>query len=303
MNRARVFLACGLLPALAGVATGQVMTVQKLLALPRPAADHRSVYGEHVQQYGELRLPAGDGPFPVVVLLHGGCWLAPYDLGHVAGLAAAFAEEGVATWSVTYRRLGDEGGGFPGTFLDVAAGFEHLRQLALNHPLDLEQVVVLGHSAGGHLALWLAGRYRIGEKSPIQSRSTLNPAGVVALAPIGDLATAAAGRVCGDAVARLLGGVPTEVPERLAAASPKELLPLGVPQRLILGELDSVVPGSLGSAWVAAAAAVGDQVAVVTVPGIGHYELVVPGSRAWPAVRAAVLDLLGLPDAGPQSVR
>lgn len=295
MKRALPRLVSGLALALPGLAPGQVMTVQELLALPRPAADHRVAYGDHPQQYGELRLPTGDGPFPVAVLLHGGCWLVPYDLGHLAGLAAALTDLGVATWSVTYRRVGDDGGGFPGTFLDVAAGFEHLGRLALDFPVDPERAVVMGHSAGGHLALWLAGRHRLKDDSPIFTRPSLHPRGVVALAPIGDLA-AAAGRVCGDAVSGLLGGDPAELPERLAAASPLALLPLGVPQYLILGELDSVVPGSLGSAWVEAAAGAGDHVAAVTVPGVGHYELVVPGSRAWPAVRAAVVELLGLPD-------
>lgn len=273
-------------------AAGQIMTVKDLLALPQPAADHRLAYGAGPQQFGELRLPEGYGPFPVVVTIHGGCWLAPYDLGHLAGLAAALTDAGVATWSLEYRRVGDPGGGYPGTFLDAAAGFEHLRALAGRFPLDLSRVVVLGHSAGGHLALWLAGRQRIPASAPLHGPVTVRPVGVVALAPIGDLVAGAARRVCGDAIARLLGGEPTDVPERVVVASPAALLPLGIPQQVILGEADVVVPGDLGKAWVEDARAAGDGAELVTVPAAGHYELVTPGSVAWPAVREAVFALL-----------
>lgn len=270
----------------------EVMTVRELLALPQPPADHRLPYGDDPQQFGDLRLPAGAGPFPVAVLIHGGCWLAPYDLGHLAGLAAALTEAGVATWSLEYRRVGDPGGGYPGTFLDTAAGFEHLREVAARFPLDLGRVVLVGHSAGGHLALWLAGRHRISRGEVLHRPVTVRPLGVVALAPVGDLAAAAALRVCGDAIPRLVGGTDWEFEKRLTWTSPARMLPLGVAQRLVLGDRDTVVPGSLGEAWVRAAAAAGDPVAAVTMAGAGHYELVTPGSAAWPEVRAAVLELI-----------
>ncbi|MFZ5785353.1 MAG: alpha/beta hydrolase family protein, partial [Acidobacteriota bacterium] len=121
------------------------MNAKDLLALPRPPADLRVRYGEAPQHFGDLRLPAGRGPHPVVLLIHGGCWLAEYDLEHLSSLAAAFTSAGFATWSVEYRRLGDDGGGWPGTFEDAARAADALRALAADHPLDLSGVVAVGH--------------------------------------------------------------------------------------------------------------------------------------------------------------
>ena len=135
------------------------MSAGDVLALPRPEAQHRIAYGPGPQQFGELRLPDGAGPHPVVIVVHGGCWLAEYDLGYMSSLAAALTADGVATWSIEYRRVGDDGGGWPGTFDDVGAAADHLREIAAEHELDLERVVAVGHSAGGHLALWLAARH------------------------------------------------------------------------------------------------------------------------------------------------
>lgn len=283
--------------AVAAVATQEkamaLMTVHDLLALPRPVPDHRLAYGDGPLQFGELRLPPGDGPFPVAVLLHGGCWLAPYDLAHLSHLAAALAGEGVATWSVEYRRVGDAGGGFPGTFADVARGADVLRTLAVSYPLDLARVVLVGHSAGGHLALWLAGRPNLPRQSPLRAGQPLRPLGVVALAGIPDLVQAADLEVCGDAVARLVGGDPRTQPERVAAASPAELPPLGVPVTLVTSVHDQVVPGVMVESFARRLAEAGDSVSLRSVEGAGHYELVNPDSVAWPLVLGAIRELLG----------
>jgi acetyl esterase/lipase len=232
------------------------------------------------------------GPHPVVVLVHGGCWLAEYDLGHVASLAAALTEAGVATWSVEYRRVGNDGGGWPGTFLDLAAAADHLRQLADDYSIDLGRTVAVGHSAGGHLALWLAARHRLSPGDPLRGPSPLPLAGVVALAGIPDLAAYAAPTGCGAAVPELLGGVPEEVPERLRRASPIELLPLGTSQILVVGEVDSIVPAEQAESYAAAARQAGERVELRDVPAAGHFELITPGSVAWPTVRDAVLDII-----------
>lgn len=271
------------------------MSAQDLLDLPQPTADETVAYGPAPQQIAELRLPEGAGPHPVVIVIHGGCWETPWGLDHVRGLCAALAAEGLATWSLEYRRLGDEGGGWPGTFEDVARGADHLREVATRHPLDLERVVALGHSAGGHLALWLGGRHRLPEDSPLRGESPLRLRGVVSLAGIPDLREGAARSVCGDAIPRLLGGSPGEFESRVRVGSPMALLPLGLPQRLVCGRLDTVVPLELASLYESAARRAGDQVEMDVLSGAGHFELVNPQSAAWPAVRGAVMALLAGP--------
>ena len=274
----------------------KVLTTAEALALPQPAADHRIHYGAAPLQLGELRLPEGDGPFPVAIVLHGGCWLADYDLGYVSALAAALAAEGVATWSLEYRRVGDDGGGWPGTFLDVAAGTDHLRALAGRFPLDLDRVVAVGHSAGGHLALWLAARQRFPADSPLTAGEPLPLLGVVGLAPIADLVAYASDDGCGAAVPGLLGGPPGELPDRVGLVSPVELLPLGTPQRLLVGDADLIVPPAHVQAYAEAARTAGDDVVVTVLPAAGHFEPTVPTGPAWPQVLEAVRALLESPD-------
>jgi acetyl esterase/lipase len=274
----------------------QTMTSRDLLALPQPPADETIAYGPAPQQKVELRLPGGEGPHPVVVLVHGGCWEAPWGFDHVRSLAAALTAEGYATWSLGYRRLGDPGGGWPGTLEDVARGADHLKTVAARRGLDLARVVAVGHSAGGHLALWLAARSgQVGGLEILRAPGALRLRGVVSLAGITDLEAAAADEVCGDAIPRLLGGPPATVPDRVAAASPVRLLPLGLPQRLMCGGQDRIVPIGQARVYEAAARARGDDVTLTVVEAAGHFELVSPASVAWPAVRDAVASLLPHP--------
>ncbi len=292
----RALLALLFLVSMTDRASAQpIMTAQDLLGLPQPAADETVAYGPAPQQIAELRLPEGPGPHPVVVVIHGGCWQAPWGLDQVRSLCAALAAEGLATWSLEYRRLGDAGGGWPGTFEDVARGADHLRRVAKQHSLDLERVVAVGHSAGGHLALWLAGRHRLPRDSPLRTESPLRLRGVVSLAGIPDLRKGAERSVCGDSIPRLLGGSPEELDDRVRDGSPAALLPLGLPQRLVCGRLDTIVPLELASGYESAARRAGDRVEVEVLPGAGHFELVDPRSAAWPAVRAAVRALLAGP--------
>ncbi len=273
-----------------------VMSAADALALPRPVADQVISYGDHELQIGELRLPAGQGPHPVAVVVHGGCWLAEYDLGYVSGLAAALNEAGVATWSIEYRRVGDLGGGWPGTFADVAAATDFLRVIAADHDLDVDRVVTIGHSAGGHLALWLAGRQWLDIDDSLRGEAPLRIGGVVALAGIPDLAAYASTTGCGAAVGELLGGEPAEVPERVGRASPIELLPLGIPLTLVIGELDTIVPAEQAYAYEQAARRMGDTVKIREVSGAGHFELVDPQRAAFDAVLDAVKEVVAASD-------
>src|SRR5215468_7306163 len=126
-----------------------------ILTLPPPPYDLRVAYGKGDFQFADLRLPPGKGPHPVVIVIHGGFWRAAYDLVYAGHMSAALTRRGVATWNIEYRRVGHPGGGFPGTLDDVAAAVDHLAQIAPSHSLDLSRVIAIGHSAGGHLALWL----------------------------------------------------------------------------------------------------------------------------------------------------
>lgn len=271
------------------------LTWTELQARPLPPPVARQAYGSAPQQFGELRVPAGTGPFPVVVLIHGGCWRNAFDLAYITRLAAAITELGYATWTIEYRRLGDAGGGWPGTFLDVADATDHLRSLARTAPLDLQRLVTMGHSAGGQLALWLAARPRLPADSPLHRTSALPVKAVVGLAPITDLAHYRIGPPdsCHASVDPLLGGSPEQQPQRYAQTSPRALLPLGVPQILVQGAQDPIVPAAGVADYADAARAAGDTVQLLRIEGAGHFDPAAPDTATWPALREALQAALG----------
>ncbi|MBI4787464.1 MAG: alpha/beta fold hydrolase [Chloroflexi bacterium] len=245
-------------------------------------------YGAEPQQFGDLRVPNRAGPHPVVAVVHGGFWRNRYDLEHIGPLCAALTGNGIATWSVEYRRLGDPGGGWPGTFLDVAAAVNHLRTLAPQYNLDLERVVTMGHSAGGHLALWVAGLGRVARDSAIYVSDPLPLRAAISLAGVIDLRRASESRLSSGVTHELMGGSPAEFPERYAAASPMELLPFGVRQFLLHGTQDDNVPFEISQRYYGAARAKGDDVELIELPGIGHFELIDPESDVRPRLLDAV---------------
>lgn len=273
-----------------------LMTPRDLQALTSSAPDARIAYGQDSSHYGELRLPATPGPHPVVVLIHGGCFKAAYArAGELGPVADALKADGIATWNLEYRRLGEPGGGWPGTYRDVGRGIDHLRSLAGEHKLDLSRVVVLGHSAGGHLAMWAAARGRLQNGTELYVPDPLPVRGVVDLAGPIDLRENIAHyeATCGDSViTSLLGGRPEAVPERYAQVSATDLLPVGVPQVLIWGSHEEFVPMPLARRHIERASAAGDPARLITVPGVGHFELAAPHTASWPQVRAAVRALL-----------
>jgi acetyl esterase/lipase len=282
--------------AVTAVLGGPYLSPSEINRLPSAPADARIPYGTDPNQFADLRLPAGDGPHPVVIVIHGGCWIERYaDLQNTAALADALRKEGVATYNVEYRRADQSGGGWPGTFLDVAAAADVLRELAPKYRLDLRRVLTLGHSAGGHLALWLAARPRLPLASPLHPPDPLPVQGVIAMGALGDLKRfqPIESEVCGDnVVTQLMGGSPEQWPERYADGSPRELLPLGVPQIFINGEDETVSPPEQVSQFVDAAMLAGDRAVLRVVPGAGHHECNSPDSVAWPYVRDAVRELL-----------
>ncbi len=263
-------------------------TFNEVAAMPSRPADARVTYGAAPEQFGELRIPTGAGPHPVVVLIHGGCWRAEYDVTHIAPLATALAGDGWAVWAIEYRRVGSPGGGWPGTFLDVGAAIDHLRTLAQIHPLELSRVVVAGHSAGGHLALWSAARGLLPKDTPLATSDPLVPRGVVSIAGITDVAAYASSTGCGSAVVPLMGGAPDAVVDRYAQASPVALVP-SVPVQLIVGSADTIVPRAQADAFVKVA---GVGATVRLVEGAGHFDLIAPDREAWSVLREAVHALL-----------
>ncbi len=259
-------------------------------ALPLPAPAPRITYGPAPQQFGELRLPEGAGPHPVVVLIHGGCWRNRYDLTYITRLAVWLTAQGWATWTIEYRRLGDVGGGWPGTLRDAGRALDFLRELARHAPLDLGRVITAGHSAGGHLALWLASRARLAPDSALYRADPLPVAGVLGLAAITDLDTFRIGPAdtCHAAVEPLMQGDPATVPQHYAEASPMRRLPLSVPQALLQGEEDDTVSVDSVRHYADAAEHAGDAVRLWALPGAGHFDV----AAATEASKAALLAAL-----------
>jgi acetyl esterase/lipase len=250
-------------------------------------------YGADRSQRADLHLPVGRGPHRPVVLIHGGSWNERYGRIVMRGLAGDLLRRGWAAWNIEYRRLGG-GGGWPTTFADVAAAIDRLAEL--DAPLDLNGVVVLGHSAGGHLALWAAARERLPADAPgaIAGAPRVAIAGVIAQAGVCDLAGAY--RLWrGGAARALIGGSPEELPERYAIADPISLVPLRVPALLVHGTRDETVSVELSRSYARAARAAGGEVELVEIAGPAgrHRAHIDPRSEAW----AVTAGRLGSPDA------
>jgi acetyl esterase/lipase len=253
-------------------------------------------YGTDSLQFGDLRIPEGRGPFPLAIIIHGGCWLSRFaTLTIMSPLADALAKDGIATWNIEYRRNDNPGGGWPGSFLDVANGVDYIRELARRYPLDTTRVAITGHSAGAHLALWAAARHRVRSVSAIATDAPFKPLVTVPLGGPGDMAeiTQREKMICGatPSASGVMGGLPADAPDHYRDGSPLSLLPFGVKQVLIVGEKDGVMPVAVREAWITRAREAGDDASLVIVAG-GHFELLAPEHESGRTVRRTIADLL-----------
>lgn len=275
----------------ASMAHAEPASLDDYMRQARHKADDTVHYGPAPSQVAELFLPKGKGPHPIVVLLHGGCFLKAYEgFSQTSALAADLAGRGYAVWNVEYRKLGEAGAGYPGTFQDVAAAVDRLRSEAPKHDLDLKRVIAIGHSAGGHLALWAASRDRLPVTSPLRAADPLKIGAVISLAGIGDLK--GQGKVfalpCGDdTIDRLVDTA--HRPNPFADTSPAELLPTGARVVMVHGVFDAVMPPHTGREYVLKIRKAGDSAEVVTIPGAAHFDLVIPTTPAWKEI-VVILD-------------
>jgi len=276
-----------------------VTALDMALWMPDALPHARLRYAEESPvQFGDLRLPSGQPPpdgYSVVIFVHGGGWLADWTKDYSERFVEALTKAGFATWDLEFRRMGNDGGGYPGTFLDVAAGTDHLRTLAGRYPLDLSRVVAMGHSSGGHLAVWLAGRKNLPFSSPLRTDQPLPLAGVVSLAGVNDLTRSLA---LGNRTDTLkLSGIESQndAAVRFAETDPSRLLPFGLPQVLIVGSLDAEWRIAMTRAYAEDARTAGDAVTVYVPEGANHFDVVDAQSPALEMVTAAIWAMIGEP--------
>jgi acetyl esterase/lipase len=303
-GRAIVLVLCALAAAcpLISARADTPMTAAEYLALPHAVADKRIHYGPHESQFGDLWMPAGRGPAALVILIHGGCWRGAFDLQPVSSLASALRQAGLAVWSIEFRRVGEQGGGWPGTFHDVAAASDLVRALARDYPIDLRRVIAVGHSSGGHLAAWLAARPGLPMSSAVYVADPIPLKATVVLAGIPDMAAAVTGPLrrgdedCLQANIAVMGGLPQEVPVHYQQGSPIQMLPTGVPQRNIVGPQDHPARLEQLSRFVQAAKDAGDSADLTVLRTAGHLDLVDPRAAEWAVIRRIILASAGHED-------
>lgn len=278
-------------------AAADPVELKTFMGLPRPAPTAVLQYGTAASQAVDLFLPDGDGPHPVVILIHGGCWrnlpaAGREQLRHIGG---EMAKQGIAVWSVGYRRADEAGGGYPGTFQDVGAAIDRIRSEAARYHLDLSRTVVVGHSAGGHLALWASVRDQLPAGSPLHNADAFIPRSVISLAGVGDLKAFArfVPILCGPGIIERLAPE-TASANPYAEISPAELPPPRGRVVMISGVLDRLVPPYVADDYARAMRQKhATPVELVDIPGAGHFDLVTPGTAAWEEVRARIATALG----------
>ena len=260
-----------------------LLTWPDLLKRTKPLPNATIKYGADPYQKVDVWIPAGKGPFPTVLMVHGGCWTTGIaDRSLMNWIANDLRKDGIAVWNIDYRGVDRIGGGYPGTFADTAAA-DALRVNAAKYHLDRRHVVAVGHSAGGHLALWLAGRKRIAPSSMLYRPHPLRLAHVISLGGLPDLEATATSpdNGCGVEVVAKLVGTPGARPDVYGDTSVPRLLPLGTPQDLVNGREDKIIPLRFGTDYERMARGKGDRTTLHVVDHTGHVELIAPETAAW----------------------
>jgi acetyl esterase/lipase len=232
----------------------------------------------------------------VLFVVHGGFWKAAYDIEHIGHFSKKFSSYGIITCALEYRRVGNKGGGWPGTFLDASGAVDYFVELfKKDSRADIQRSAVIGHSAGGHLALWLGGRHKVPSDSELRLKeSDWRPLASISLAGVSDLKLGWKQNLGSGAVEKLIGGSPDQYPRRYNIASPIELEPTGVKQILIHGKEDETVPVSQSTRFFELAKQQGDDPSLFSLDGVGHFDLIDPSSEAWQAVARPTLEVLGI---------
>ena len=285
-----------ILAVLSSATIAEPMRLQDYLALKGPPPDASIAYGQAPSQFVDLFRPAGAGPYPVVVLIHGGCWAHKYGgLTQVATMARALTNDGIAVWSIEYRGVDEEGGGFPGTYQDITAALDKLKDESSTFHLDLTRLVAVGHSAGAQLAQWAAARERIDQASPLYAARPLTIPVVIGLGTLPDLHdTRTIRRACGLDAVELTGTPQPDRQDVLADTSPAAMLPSQARTVLINGELDTVAPHDLAERYAVLARHAGNDVQTIVVPDASHYDEVSTDSPVWPVLHAEIHKALSI---------
>ena len=289
-------LAAALLAQMHG-AIAAPMSLDNYLALNGPAPTTQIAYGAAPSQFAQLFRPEGKGPFPVVVLIHGGCWTVQFGgIRQMRNVAGALAAQGIAVWNVEYRRVDEEGGGYPGTYQDMHAALDSLQHHAAQYQLDTTRIVAMGHSAGGQLVQWIAGRSKIAPSSPLYRDKMLPVANIISLGGLADLRheQALIKSSCERDMTELAGSPSSERPDIYSDTNAAELIPNGTRTVLITGELDTISPPRVAHDYAAKATQAGDHAEVLILPGASHYDEIAASSPAWKMVLPVVREMLGM---------
>ena len=299
-RRVRAMLAASMLAkwVLAAAAVAEPVLLSTFVAQPKPTPDATISYGPMPVQGIDIYLPKTKGPYPVVILIHGGCWMkSTAARDQLRLLGTELAHQGIAVWSIGYRRVDEEGGAYPGIFQDVAKAIDLLPTNAAKYNLDASRVVAVGHSAGAHLALWAASRGQLPRTSPLYAPDPFPIRTVIAVGGLGDIErSGGVAGVCGpNIIAALLGQPSSARPDVYSDTSPSKLLPNGAKVVMITGAEDHVTPPAYSQTYVDEVKAVGGSAELVIVPDAAHFDVVTIGTPAWRAVKERILAALKEP--------